>query len=392
MLHMSSNRKRNVVILGSSGSIGENALRVAEAFPDRFRVVGLAVQSRVKRLAEQARRFNVKRVAVADEQAANQCREMLPEVTVLSGPGGMEELAASEEADIVLAAIVGVAGLKPVLAALSAGTDVALATKEALVAAGRIVTDAAAKTGARLLPVDSEHSAILQCLEGRRPEHVRRLILTASGGPFAARPDVDFSKVTIDDALNHPTWNMGRKVTVDSATMMNKGLELIEARWLFNIPLDRIAVLVHPESIVHSLVEFVDGSVLAQLSASDMRFAIQYALTFPDRADGALPPLDLARLGTLHFSDPDEKRFPCLRLAREAGGRGGTLPAVLNSANETAVREFLKSSLSFPGIAEVVERVMDSHDVGSDSDIEAVLEAGRWAAEEAARTIRQLRK
>ncbi len=314
MLRMSSNKHRNIVILGSSGSIGENALRVAEAFPDRFRVVGLAVQSRVKRLVEQVRRFNVKRVAVADEQAANRCRELLPDVTVLSGPRGMDELAASEEADIVLAAIVGVAGLKPVLAALSAGTDVALATKEALVAAGKIVTDTAARTGARLLPVDSEHSAILQCLEGRRPEHVRRLILTASGGPFAARPDVDFSKVSIGDALKHPTWNMGRKVTVDSATMMNKGLELIEARWLFNIPLDRIAVLVHPESIVHSLVEFVDGSVLAQLSASDMRFAIQYALTYPDRADGALPPLDLARLGVLHFSEPDKKRFPCLEI------------------------------------------------------------------------------
>ncbi len=336
---------------------------------------------------EQVRRFNVKRVAVADEHAARQCRELLPDVTVLSGAPGMEELAASEEADVVLAAIVGVAGLKPVLAALAEGTDVALATKEALVAGGRIVTTAALKTGARLLPVDSEHSAILQCLDGRPGEHIRRLILTASGGPFAGRPEVDFKKVTIGDALNHPTWNMGKKVTVDSATMMNKGLELIEARWLFNISLDRIAVLVHPESIVHSLVEFIDGSMLAQLSSSDMRFAIQYALTYPDRADGLLPPLDLARLGALHFSQPDEKRFPCLRLAREAGRRGGTLPAVLNAANEAAVKEFLKGGLSFTEIAEVVEKVMNTHDVGSDEDIEAVLDAGRWAADEATKIM-----
>jgi 1-deoxy-D-xylulose-5-phosphate reductoisomerase len=385
---MSSRRKyRNIVILGSTGSIGENALRVAEAFPDRCRVVGLGVKSSVERLAEQARLFNVKRVAVASEHAARQCRELLPDVTVLSGEQGMDKLAASEETDIVVAAIVGTAGLKPVLAALSHGTDVALATKEALVAGGKIVTAAAAKSGARLLPVDSEHSAIMQCLDGKPPGHVKRLILTASGGPFAGKPEIDFNKVTVEQALNHPTWSMGRKVTIDSATMMNKGLELIEARWLFDIPLERIAVLIHPESIVHSLVEFVDGSVLAQLSVSDMRFAIQHALMYPDRADGQLPSLDLARIGKLSFFDPDEKRFPCLRLARAAGARGGTLPAVLNAANEIAVREFLKGKLSFSGIAKIVEKVMNAHDVKPDDDLDSILAAGRWAADEAVKIM-----
>lgn len=388
MQSMSSRRQlKKIVILGSSGSIGENALRVAEAFPDRFQVVGLAVNSRIELLVRQARRFKVQRVAVTDEGAARRCRELAPEIQVLSGPEGLERLAGSGEADIVLAAVVGIAGLKPVLAALERGTDVALATKEALVVAGAAVMEAAARSGARLIPVDSEHSAIRQCLEGKRPGDIRKIILTASGGPFAGRPDFDLEKATIGDAMSHPTWSMGSKITVDSATMMNKGLELMEAHWLFSVPIEQIDILVHPESIVHSLVEFVDGTMLAQLSCSDMRIAIQYALTCPERVDGNLPALDLARFETLRFSRPDEKRFPCLRLARSAAVRGGTMPAVLNAANETAVREFLKGNLSFPGIARVVEEVMAAHDPLPVADIESVLEADGWAGEEAMRMI-----
>lgn len=387
---MKKDSVKKVVILGSSGSIGESALRVVEAFPARFQVVGLAVQRQVKRVLQQAGRFNVKRVAVADHEAARRCKELAPDIRVLSGPGGLEELAALEEADIVLVAVVGIAGLKPVLAALARGTNVALATKEVLVVAGKIVTGAGAKTGARLLPVDSEHSAIFQCLDGKPSDHVRKIILTASGGPFVDKPNIDFDKVTVGEALKHPTWNMGRKVTVDSATMMNKGLELMEAHWLFNVPLDRIDILVHPESIVHSMVEFVDGNVLAQLSSSDMRFAIQYALTYPDRADGMLPALDLARLGTLHFSKPDQKRFPCLRLALAAATQGGTMPPVLNAANEVAVHEFLKSKLPFSGIWRLVEKVMGAHTPQSDPDLDAILDADIWARKEALRIIRGL--
>jgi len=297
-----SNTPKNIVILGSTGSIGESALRVVAAFPDRFRIIGLAAQNRIERLLEQARLFSVERVAVADLESAQRAKQMAPTgLTVLSGPEGLEELAALPAADIVLVAVVGMAGLRPVLAALRQGTDVALATKEVLVAAGHKVIAASRASGARILPVDSEHSAIFQCLDGKGTDRVRRLMLTASGGPFAHNPRLDLEKVTVAEALKHPRWNMGRKVTVDSATMMNKGLEIIEAHWLFGVPFDRIEVVMHPESIVHSMVEFQDGNVLAQLSVSDMRFAIQLALTWPERLDGGLPALDLTRLGTLHL-------------------------------------------------------------------------------------------
>ncbi len=375
-----SQTPRNLVILGSTGSIGRSALRVVQALPGRFRVLGLAVNRQGDEVLQQAREFQVPCVAVAEPAAARRAMAAAPAgVRVLAGPEGLLELVAQPGVDLVLAAIVGMAGLPPVLRALELGVDVALATKETLVVAGAQVMAARRKSGARLLPVDSEHSAIFQCLEGRPADHVRKLILTASGGPFAAQPELDLNTVTVAAALRHPRWKMGRKVTVDSATMMNKGLEVIEARWLFDMDLERIEVMLHPESIVHSMVELTDGSLLAQLSVSDMRFAIQYALTWPQRLDGQLPPLDLARLGALHFSLPDMERFPCLALARAAAGAGGTMPAVLNAANEVAVEEFLADRLSFAGIWRVVEQTMAAHQMQNNPDLAAIMHADNWA-------------
>ena len=378
--------KKKVIILGSTGSIGENALRVVAALPSRLKVIGMASRTNTARLLAQASEFKVRQLAVADPLAADAARSLLARGTTLhAGPGGVEALAARKDADIVLCALVGMAGLKPVLAALRQGTDVAIATKEVLVAAGQMVMDCAARHKARLLPVDSEHSAIFQCLEGKPPSSIRRLILTASGGPFASRHDLDFDTVTAAQALKHPRWNMGQKVTVDSATLMNKGLEIMEAHWLFNIPYDRIEVVIHPESIVHSMVEFVDGSVLAQLSPPDMRFAIQHALTYPDRVDGNLPTLDLAALGALHFKAPDLMRFPCLRLARHAAITGGSLPAVLNAANEIAVDRFLAGQLAFSGIWHTVEAVMNLHHVIKEPTLDDIDRADHWARQEADR-------
>jgi 1-deoxy-D-xylulose-5-phosphate reductoisomerase len=378
---------RKIVILGSTGSIGQSTLRVCAALPEHFEVIGLAAASRIEPLIDQARAHGVKTIAVADVLAARQAAEKAPDLTVWSGPEGIERMAAGEGIDTVVCALVGMAGLRPVLAALERGTDVALATKEVLVAAGGRVTGLARRTGAHLLPVDSEHSAIFQCLQGQPMERVRRLVLTASGGPFAARADIDFEKVTVAEALNHPRWNMGKKVTVDSATLMNKGLEIMEAHWLFDIPLDRIEVLIHPESIVHSLVEFIDGSMLAQMSPPDMRYAIQYALTWPDRFDGGLPTLDLAKVGPLHFSAPDPARFPGLILARSAAATGGTLPAVLNAANEEAVALFLAGRIPFAGIWRTVATVMDRHHSLPDPELDAILEADRWARSAVRETV-----
>lgn len=373
-------KKKRIVILGSTGSIGKSALKVVEQLSDRLEIVGLAVRSSTDQVLEQAVKFGVRTIAVADQAAAAAALPRTPVgIKILSGPEGVEALAAMEGADIVLAAMVGMAGLKPVLAALNRGRDVALATKEVLVAAGELVIRACTRTGARLIPVDSEHSAIFQCLGAAAPAAVRSIILTASGGPFANKPNVDFGKVTVAEALKHPRWNMGNKVTIDSATMMNKGLELMEAHWLFNMPMDRIEVLVHPESIVHSLVQFVDGSVFAQLSLSDMRYAIQYALTWPDRIEGNLPHLDLAAIGRLNFSRPEEKRFPCLGLACAAAAVGKTLPAVLNAANEVAVERFLAGELAFSGIWRVVECVMNAHATVSNPTLETILDADAWA-------------
>jgi 1-deoxy-D-xylulose-5-phosphate reductoisomerase len=378
--------KKRIVILGSTGSIGENALRVAAALPTHLEVVGLASRKNYKRLLEQAQEFNVKHLAVADAEAAEACSRAAPRgITVLAGDAGVEQLAAMEKVKTVVCALVGMAGLKSVMAALQQGTDVALATKEVLVAAGKRVMECAARNHARILPVDSEHSAIFQCLEGRPADSVRRLILTASGGPFATRDDVDFDRVTVADALRHPRWNMGRKVTVDSATLMNKGLEIMEAHWLFGVPYDRIDVVIHPESIVHSMVEFVDGSVLAQMSPPDMRFAIQYALTWPDRLDGGLPPLEMAKLGALHFASPNLLRFPGLGLARKAAVTGGTMPAVLNAANEVAVQNFLEDKISFAGIWHTVESVMSRHHSIAEPTLEQIAHADQWSRQEAER-------
>jgi 1-deoxy-D-xylulose-5-phosphate reductoisomerase len=376
---------KRLVLLGSTGSIGESALRVVEALPGAFRVTGLAARFEYEKLLAQAVRFGVRDVAVADAEAARRCAAAAPSgVRVHAGEAGLERLAGEVEADIVLCSVVGMAGLKPVLAALRARRDVALATKEVLVAAGAIVTREAARGGARLLPVDSEHSALSQCLAGSRGVgDVRRLILTASGGPFAANERIDFDTVTVKEALRHPSWNMGRKVTIDSATLMNKGLEVMEAHWLFGVPIERIEVVIHPESVVHSLVEYVDGSVLAQLSPPDMRYAIQYALTWPERRDGALPRLDLAAVGRLHFRSPDEARFPCLGLAREAALRGGTVPAALNAANEVAVAKFLEGRIRFSGIWKLVGHVTSRHPSVADPGLDDILAADAAARREA---------
>lgn len=378
--------KKRIVILGSTGSIGENALRVAAALPEHLEVVGLAARTNFKRLLEQAQEFNVKQVAVSDPEAAEACtRAASRGVTVLAGESGVEQLAAMDNVQTVVCALVGMAGLKSVMAALQRGTDVALATKEVLVAAGKRVMECAARNHARVLPVDSEHSAIFQCLEGHPADSIRRLILTASGGPFASQGNVDFDRVTVADALRHPRWNMGRKVTVDSATLMNKGLEIMEAHWLFNVPYDRIDVVIHPESIVHSMVEFVDGSVLAQMSPPDMRFAIQHALTWPKRLDGGLPVLDLAKMGSLHFKSPDLARFPGLGLARQAAVTGGTMPSVLNAANEIAVQSFLDGKISFAGIWHTVEAVMSRHHSIAEPSLEEIDHADQWSRQEAER-------
>ena len=385
------NRARRVVLLGATGSIGASALRVAEALPDRMRVVGMAAGNNVARLAASANRFRPEAVCVADPSRLGDLEAALdyrPRL-LLAGAEGLETIARLEGADLVLVAIVGTAGLGPALAATAAGKDLAVASKEILVAAGEAVMGSAAAHGVRVLPVDSEHNAIFQCLEGRDPATVRRLLLTASGGPFRTTPAAELPQVTVARALRHPTWEMGRKITIDSATLFNKGLEMIEARWLFGMPMDRIEVVVHPQSIVHSMVEFVDGSVLAQLSRSDMCFPIQYAVTWPDRVPNTLEPLDFARLGRLEFEPPRTDDFPALDLARRAGELGGTLPAVLNAANEVAVDRFLSGHLDFPGIWRTVGAVMDAHANVAHPTLDQILAADAWARTEAGRHARR---
>jgi 1-deoxy-D-xylulose-5-phosphate reductoisomerase len=382
---------KRIVILGSTGSIGESALRVVRALPRQLRVVGLSANRNHARLLEQAAEFDVSRIALADSASARACCP--PQgVALQSGDAALEELAALPEADLVLCSLVGISGLRPVLAAARAGKTIALATKEVLVVAGAIVLDACREYGATLLPVDSEHSAIHQCLTARGPDphSIRRILLTASGGPFSGQPDIDLATVTPELALDHPRWAMGPKVTVDSATLMNKGLEIMEARWLFDVPVDAIDVALHPESIVHSMVEFRDGSIMAQISPPDMRFAIQYALTYPNRLDGGLPAWDPTAGAALSFGSVDEERFPCLRLAKLAACRGGTLPAVLNAANEVAVDRFLGRALDFPGIGKLVRRVMDDHTIQDMADLDAILEADKWARETAIRVASEM--
>ena len=354
--------KKKVVILGSTGSIGLSALKVARDLPDRMEVVGLAAHRQADLLVEQAREFNPAAVALFDPAGADLVRRGVPTGTkVLTGMEGLVELARWSGADMVLIAIVGTQGLQPALAAIEAGKDLAVASKEILVMAGELVMGAAHQKGVKILPVDSEHNAIFQCLDGEQRQHVSRLILTASGGPFRRTPQEELAGVRLEQALKHPTWKMGRKITIDSATLFNKGLEMIEACWLFDMPMSKVDVVVHPQSIVHSLVEFVDGSQLAQLSHSDMCFPIQYAVTYPERLSNTLRPLNLAEVGSLTFEAPDHGRFPALELARWAGNEGGTLPAVLNAANEVAVEAFIEGKIGFADIWGCVQSIMKSH-------------------------------
>ncbi len=375
---------KRVILLGSSGSIGESTCKVARALPDKMKIVGLGVAKSTERLLEQAKEFGVKALAVSDPQAAEKVKSKLPAgAKFFPGADGLARMVEETDADMVLVAIVGTAGLAPALAALRSGKDLAVASKEILVLAGSAVMAEAKKRKRQVLPVDSEHNAIFQCLQGANEKEVRKVILTASGGPFRQSRAAELEKVTVAQALKHPTWSMGKKITIDSATMFNKGLEMIEAHWLFGLPMKQVEVVVHPQSIVHSMVEFIDGSVLAQLSVTDMCFPIQYAVTFPERMPSGLPPLDLAKLGSLTFEAPDEKRFPALRLAREAGEAGGTLPGVFNAANEVAVEAFLAEQISFPRIWGMVDEVMQKHTTLSSPDLEAIIEADRWARSEA---------
>ncbi len=377
---------RRLTIIGSTGSIGRAALDVTRHLAGEMTVVGLCARGSVARLAEQVRAVQPEAVAVGSPEGARELRAHVPgwHGEVLVGERGPADLAAGTTADLVLVCVDGAAGLAPTLAALSAGKDVALATKEVLVAGGALVSATAARAGRRILPVDSEHSAIFQCLDGQAPDSVARLWLTASGGPFLRLDAGAMDNVTPEAALRHPTWRMGPKVTVDSATLMNKGLEIIEAHWLFGVPEDRIEVVIHPQSVVHSLVEFVDHSVLAQLGAPDMRTPLQYAFTYPRRLDGAGARLDLHTLADLTFEPPDAVRFPCLGYARTALRRGGTAPAALNAANEVSVRLFLDGRLRFSDIARNVERVLERHTAVPATSMDAILaadgEARRLAA------------
>jgi len=375
---------KNVVLLGSTGSIGTSTIKVADDLPDQIRLIGLAAGNNVDLLVEQTRKHKPAAVSISDPSKAKELQNILGTTAeVFSGNDGLLKLATMPDADIVLIAIVGTAGLQPALAAIRAGKDIAVASKEILVMAGEIVMSEARKYGVRVLAVDSEHSAIFQCLDGKPPESVRKLWLTASGGPFRKTPKADFAAITVEQALKHPSWVMGRKITIDSATLFNKALEMIEARWLFAIEMARVDVVVHPQSVVHSMVEFVDGSMLAQLSTPDMCLPIQYALTYPERVASDRVQTSLAKLGSLTFEEPDVDRFPALTLARRAGDIGGTLPAVLNAANEIAVEAFVNRRIGFLGITETVRRTMDAHKVIAHPTLDQILEADAWARREA---------
>src|SRR5581483_9085606 len=376
-------KRKRVVVLGATGSIGESALKVAHDIPERMEVVGVAANSNAAKLAAAANKTRAKAVCLVDESKMSILQKHLEyKPKIFSGERGLREIAQLDDADMVLIAIVGTGGLHPALDAIEAGKDLAVASKEILVMAGEAVTEAAQKRDVKILPVDSEHNAIFQCLDGRQSE-VRRIILTASGGPFRKTPAKEFVDLTVEQALKHPTWNMGPKITIDSATLFNKGLEMIEAHWLFGVEMKRVEVVIHPQSIVHSMVEFADGSALAQLSYSNMCFPIQYAVTWPDRVPNTLPPLDFSKLSKLEFFTPRYDDFPALNLARRAGEIGGTLPAVMNAANEIAVAGFLERKVRFPHIWQIVEEVMNRHTSVAQPDLDAILQADQWSRNEA---------
>ena len=387
---------RGVAILGSTGSIGLNTLDVVRRHPDRFRIAALAADRNDRRLLEQCIEFRPALAALATPEAAGrleaEVRRLGLPTRVLAGEEGLVAVAACEATDQVMAAIVGAAGLRPTLAAATAGKRVLLANKESLVVAGRLLIDAVAASGAELVPIDSEHNAVFQCLPqpspmGRCPAGVRRIVLTASGGPFRRAPAEMLARVTPEQAVAHPNWTMGRKISVDSATLMNKGLELIEACWLFGVGPERIEVVVHPQSVVHSMVEYADGSVLAQLGNPDMRTPIAYALGWPERIESGVESLDLIAIGQLGFETPDLQRFPCLRLARESAEAGGTAPAALNAANEVAVAAFLDGQLNFTGIPRVIDSVLQQHDVRPVTALEVALAADAWARDAARKAL-----
>jgi 1-deoxy-D-xylulose-5-phosphate reductoisomerase len=381
-------RKRKVVVLGATGSIGMSAAKVAEDIPDRMEIVGISGNRNLEKLAELANRFRPAMVCVGNCVGSVPRLENLDyQPRVVAGEAGLVELAMMREADLVLIAIVGTGGLRPALAAIEAGKDIAVASKEILVMAGSIVMDSARKHGVQVLPVDSEHNAIFQCLSGRDSGEVRRLILTASGGPFRNLPADKLVDVTPEEALKHPTWQMGAKITIDSATLFNKGLEMIEARWLFGVEMNRVEVIVHPQSIVHSMVEFIDGSVLAQLSHSDMCFPIQFAVTWPERVPNTLQPINFRDLSKLEFETPRYTDFPALDLARRAGEADGTFPAVMNAANEIAVAAFLERKIRFPAIWQTVERTMTEHRSVAQPDLDAILHADSWARQRAGELV-----
>jgi 1-deoxy-D-xylulose-5-phosphate reductoisomerase len=381
---------KRIAILGSTGSIGTSTVDVVRALGPGYRVSGLGARRRWRELAEQCAAVHPSAVAVADRTHAESLRAMLNGSTrLLVGPEGLVELASDPETDFVVAAIVGAAGLESTVAAVQAGKQVGLANKEALVVAGSVIVPLARRTGAQLLPIDSEHSAIFQSMTAGRRSEVRRIYLTASGGPFRTWSAEQMARASLQDALRHPTWSMGPKITIDSATMMNKALEIIEACWLFDCPPESIEVLVHPESIIHSMVEFVDGSVVAQLGTPDMRTPIQYAITYPDRVEGIASRLDLATIRRLNFEPPDMDRFPALRLGYQVASTGGTSGAVFNAANEAAVELFREGRIRFGEIVELIERVLERHEVIREPDLPTLLEADAWARREVSECFRR---
>ncbi len=374
---------KKIAIIGSTGSIGINTLRVVEAHSDELKVTALAAKKNVQALYEQAKKFHPKVVCIFESEQASWLEQKLKplHIKVVTGEAGLIEVSTLPETNKVVFALVGAIGLKPIFAAIQKGKSVAIANKEPLVMAGELLMRTAASNGGELLPIDSEHSGLWQCLEGKRLETIKKLILTSSGGPFFQRK-IDFKKVTTKQALRHPKWKMGPKITIDSATLMNKGLEVIEATNLFDVPLKRVEVLIHPEAVVHALVEFVDGSQLAQLGITDMRLPIQYALSYPKRFENCLPSLNLTKVSGFHFYKPDMKRFPCLALGYEAKRRGGSMPVVLNAANEIAVQKFLNGSLNFSMIPKVIERAMSRHRMIANPTLSQILETDREVREE----------
>ncbi len=384
---------KKITILGSTGSIGLNALKVIESNPEKYKVLALAAGRNIERLMEQIEKYHPTVVAVAEKGDAEVLRRQLPKhkkPDILFGQDGYVQLVTLDEANTVISAMAGAAGLVPTYAAIQAGKDIALANKETMVMAGSLIMTQAKKQNVPILPIDSEHSAVLQSLQGHRKEDLRRIILTASGGPFRELPIEKFESMTPEEALQHPNWNMGKKISIDSATLMNKGLEVIEAKWLFDLQIEQISILIHPESIIHSMVEYRDGSIIAQMGIPDMITPISYALSYPRHEETHLPPLELDEIGTLHFWKPDRNRFKCLDLALKAAQIGGSMPAVLNGANEIAVDSFLSGEIGFLQIPRLIEKVMEAHDAVPIHHIEEVLTIDHWARETAKKSLPEL--